>query len=353
MSTILENSIWPNAGGTPGEIKTQIPDGVTIKWPDGDALVGNFVYKDGSLVGFVDTKALILNDSATTVIPYDYANITLDCDLEGDLNIVKGERCKYLKVNYTKLPIGFTELEYLEGSGTQYILLPEPFTTTEDFSFSLEAKQTRASSVGTWQHIFGERSGNYDTGIALSDTTTCVVAWKAIKDMSISALERFSVFCDVSKVVVNGIVSEWDNSANVGREVPYLRVFDKIDMRRFNGRIFNVKVRNAGAALYDLVPVLNAGGEPGMYDKVSRKFFKNVGTGAFGYRIRTTGEAITPLSLRDSYFIKPSGIWAKITGENKLDIIADTDMQDGEKQSYKWFANTAEAYDYFNILEKD
>lgn len=102
MSTILENSIWPNAGGTLGEVKTQIPDGVTAEWPDGDALVGDFVYKDGKLVGFVDTKALILNDSKSTTFDYDCVNITLDNISEGDLTVNRGTRCKYLTIKWGK-----------------------------------------------------------------------------------------------------------------------------------------------------------------------------------------------------------------------------------------------------------
>ena len=30
MSNIFDNSIWPNAGGTLGQNKVQIPDGVTV-----------------------------------------------------------------------------------------------------------------------------------------------------------------------------------------------------------------------------------------------------------------------------------------------------------------------------------
>jgi len=100
MSTTLKNSIWPNADGVLGENKVAIPDGVTTKWPDGDALVGNFVYKDGKLVGFVDTKALINNETKSTTIPYDCVNINLDNILEDTLTIIPGERCKSLTTVY-------------------------------------------------------------------------------------------------------------------------------------------------------------------------------------------------------------------------------------------------------------
>ena len=85
MSSNLQNSIWPNEGGTLGEIKVQIPDGVTTPWPTGDALVHNFVYHKGELVGLVDTKALIANDSKSTTFPYEYVNISLPSIAEGEM----------------------------------------------------------------------------------------------------------------------------------------------------------------------------------------------------------------------------------------------------------------------------
>lgn len=105
MSTNLQNSIWPNAGGTLGEIKVQIPTGTdndTIKWPAGDALVHNFVFNKGKLVGFVDTKAFIANDSKSTTFPYDYVNIQLDKSLEGVMTFNKGERTKHLTITYAE-----------------------------------------------------------------------------------------------------------------------------------------------------------------------------------------------------------------------------------------------------------
>ena len=100
MSSNLQNSIWPNAGGTLGQNKVQIPDGVTTPWPEGDALVHNFVFNKGRLVGFVDTKALIANSSKTTTFPYDYVNIHLDSITEGEMNVEGGAKPEYLIVTF-------------------------------------------------------------------------------------------------------------------------------------------------------------------------------------------------------------------------------------------------------------
>ena len=102
MSSNLQNSIWPNEGGTLGQNKVQIPDGVTTPWPTGDALVGNFVYQNGKLVGFVDTKALTVNDTKSTIINYDYFDIELPFT-EGEIAITRGERSKYFNVRYNPI----------------------------------------------------------------------------------------------------------------------------------------------------------------------------------------------------------------------------------------------------------
>ena len=99
--TNIDYTLWPNAGGTLGQNKVQIPDGITTTWPAGDALVGNFVYNKGNLVGFVDTKALIANESKSTTFPYDYVNIQVDKSLEDVMTFNQGERTKYLTVSYT------------------------------------------------------------------------------------------------------------------------------------------------------------------------------------------------------------------------------------------------------------
>jgi hypothetical protein len=97
----IDYTLWPNTDGNLGNIKVQIPTGIgDDKWPEGDALINNVVYKDGLISGFVDTKALILNDSATTTINYDFVDVVFDSIEEGTLTINRGPRSKYFNVRY-------------------------------------------------------------------------------------------------------------------------------------------------------------------------------------------------------------------------------------------------------------
>ena len=104
--SIFNNSIWPNKDGQLGETKVAIPDGVTTTWPEGDVLVGDFVFNnDGELTGLVDSQSLIANSSGSTTFPYDYVEINLPSIAEGAMTFNQGERCKYLIVDGVDLSV--------------------------------------------------------------------------------------------------------------------------------------------------------------------------------------------------------------------------------------------------------
>ena len=158
----IDYTLWPNADGTLGQNKVAIPDGVNTFWPEGDALVGNFVYKDGKLVGFVDTKALTVNNSKSTTFPYDYVNITVDGSLEGVMTFNRGERTKYLTVTYSS---GNTD-----GGSFDYVIVD--FTTADQTT--IDAIRTAykvvdkkiydidGNVIGTWDTSKLEVGGIYD-----------------------------------------------------------------------------------------------------------------------------------------------------------------------------------------------
>ena len=163
MSSNLQNSIWPNAGGTLGQIKVQIPDGINTTWPEGDALVHNFVFNKGKLVGFVDTKALIANESKSTTFPYDYVNITVDGSLEGVMSFNPGERTKYFTVTYTTSP-------NTDGGSFDYVIVD--FRTTDQETIDSLRTAYRVvdkkmydedgNVIGTWDTSKLEVSGVID-----------------------------------------------------------------------------------------------------------------------------------------------------------------------------------------------
>lgn len=387
MSTILENSIWPNPDpeGPLGIIKVPIPDGINTFWPDGDALIGNVVYKDGLISGFVDTKALILNDSETTVIPYEYVDITLDHTMKDNLTITKGERCKYLNIKYSSLPEGFIELDYLESSGTQYIDtgIATDGTCTIGIKVTPTDKrfQTWCGRLGTDWEINDDTPAEYGDSIiyrygeAETDRKIFVrmrrrymMAASEYPDYDLMGTANIVWTESTEYLTYNGSTAQMikhnnqaKNANNISDKTHWLFRFNSNKESGFGGDgciIHNFRIyNNSGRIVLYLIPVLNMDREAGMYDKISKTFFPNLGTGTFGYRIKNTGEVVAPvkldtqttlMSLRDPYYVAPSGVYARKVNENEIEILADTEETTGE--GWEHFANTAEAYDYFGII---
>lgn len=105
---IHANSIWPNGMKVDsdghavfyplGTNKVNVPIS-SLKWPKGNKVVSSFVYdKDDKLVGFVDSKALIANDSKSTTFPYDYVNISLPSIAEDEMTY-NYDQCAYFILN--------------------------------------------------------------------------------------------------------------------------------------------------------------------------------------------------------------------------------------------------------------
>jgi len=287
----LANSIWPNTGGTLGEIKTQIPDGVTIKWPDGDALVGNFVYKDGNLVGLVDTKALIENDSKTTVFPYDYVNITLDKRLESIMTFEKGERCKFFNINHeVMLPEGYKRLAYLESTGKQYI------DTGIKLSSESEVRCGVAfTSMESFNYVFGGMGEVWlNEGFYVLCINSQLLAGYATQDRSkglpVVQYELYNTKLDKNEFDVNGtqIYAFKPDGSGFTEQPVTCWVFGFRRGPNYGGvpqicRVYSFTISRAGEMQLYFIPCLDPNGTPCMYDIMSQEPFYNDGTGQFLY----------------------------------------------------------------------
>lgn len=363
--TNIDYTLWPNTDGELGKIKVAIPTNAE-DWPAGDALVGNFVYNDGKLAGFVDTKALILNESATTTFPYDYVDIYLSSIQEGTLTVNRGERCKYLNVKFYNdkwLPTGFTELDFLESSGTQYIDTCD-FLDSE-WSVTITAANTAPNNNNNSFGLFGFNSPaplRFALSVYCEESTHRNVAWVGLGDfgemflswdIDTSLFHTYSL--DKSMLTFDGSpafeeeiqTAPFSNSTYTS----FLFKYNSTTQNGFIGRVTSAILYQGNSKKRDFRPVLDADGIPCMYDTVSHTCFRNQGTGTFGYRIKATGDYSAPLSLRDPYYVAPSGVYAKLITENELEIVADTEEVQGD--NWVHFANTSEAYEHFGITFED
>lgn len=179
-----------------------------------------------------------------------------------------------------RLPEGYTALEYIQSSGTQYIDTGRKLTQDSDITIDFKLINNN-KSVG----ILGSRESAAKNNLAMFRDGGLFIGdfseYPKYRFKANSSFNRTKIRMNKTGVLVNGVLNtSWSGVANF--ETPT------------NGLIFDVGNNNwtgnkAVMQLYSytdgntqkLVPCLDTEGVPCMYDLVSQKPFYNAGTGSF------------------------------------------------------------------------
>lgn len=190
----------------------------------------------------------------------------------------------------------YTELEYIESTGTQWIDTGYSFSPNIEYEFSAMMTQviTNAAFLGqstswSWNNsgnsavtfanastgkLYGIYSNNGSVGTQTSSTYLNKRFTATFKNLSLSIdgveLQKFSQ------------VTSWAN------EMPTMHIFNRNMVngsQPTNGayRFYYLKLYDNGILIRDFIPVLDTNDVPCMYDKVSGELFYNKGTGEFLY----------------------------------------------------------------------
>ena len=187
-----------------------------------------------------------------------------------------------LKKSGGGLPEGYTALEYIQSSGTQYIDTGRKLTQDSDITIDFRTVGEKYRSAG----IFGSRESASKNNLTLfldNDARFIVdfSEYQKHRYQTDSSLERTKIRMNKAGVWVNDILKKsWSDVADF--ETPT------------NGLIFDVGNNNwsgnkAVMRLYSytdgdaqrLVPCLDTNGVPCLYDLIGKTALYNQGTGAF------------------------------------------------------------------------
>lgn len=188
---------------------------------------------------------------------------------------------RFVKTKQT-LPY-YCEVEYLEGSGTQWIdmglIIPQ--NAKAEFKFKL-------TSTNDKQAVFGSTSGNngFFFGTAANGQVYCNNTGLVITPViTLSVNTDYTVSQDREKVFING--SEYTTNAggtnNFSAALFARKVSDIAAERYITGRIYYFRLYNNNNLICDFIPALDWDMTPCMYDRVSGQLFYNRGTGSFTY----------------------------------------------------------------------
>ena len=196
-----------------------------------------------------------------------------------------------LKKSSGGLPEGYTAVNYLQSSGTQWIEMG--VAPNQNTKAVLKIKITAFTDNGTT--LIGSRTdGNSkDQFFTYLDSTgrgrflfrvdgqTGAISWKEattnnIYIVTLSGTEMKAELEDGTAVFSTTFsVSDFESTVTMA-------LFKSKPLNNgFKGRIYSCKHYNNGKLIQDFVPCLDTEGVPCMFDFVSQKPFYNVGTGSF------------------------------------------------------------------------
>ena len=190
-----------------------------------------------------------------------------------------------------ELPEGFTGLEYIESSGTQYINMG--FKANENTRIIVDS-QLSASASGSWLALVGSRNSQKVNEYSFwwaPKTKAIYFGFANVAYQQSTALMLERVTIDINKNVLSimGSTTETVTAANASITSEYnVCLFTIIDggtalgsSNRFIGKVYSFKAYDNGTLIRDCIPCINPSGEYGLFDKVNYQFYGNSGTGLF------------------------------------------------------------------------
>lgn len=208
------------------------------------------------------------------------------------------------------LPSGYTKLDYIESSGTQYI--DTGFIPNQDSAVHIVCQPTVASG---WQGIFGARSatnvGEFGVDIPAGTTLRSVYGTGNVTTTVSTVATKLDIYKNKNVCTINGAVLT--NSTETFSSGYPIWIFDKntagAKWNPCSMKLYSCKIYDNGTLVRDFIPCKNASGTLGLWDNVNSVFYANAGTGTF-----STGTKHKTLIDGTGYEIKSGRVLIAGTG---------------------------------------
>ena len=191
-----------------------------------------------------------------------------------------GGRVTTLEENAGGLPSEFTELRYIQSSGTQYI--DTRFKPNQNTKIIVDFQATNTSS-----HVFGARTKYQSNAFALywaSNSAACIqVGNSNFNGGTFNVTARHTVEFTSSYMLLDGkeqstySVSDFQTEYNLY----LLSSPNSATSENMTGKIYSCRLYDGDNLIRDYIPVKNSNDVYGMYDRLNKQFYVNTGTGSF------------------------------------------------------------------------
>lgn len=197
----------------------------------------------------------------------------------------------------SRLPAGYTELEYIQSSGTQYIdtgVVPSTALITE-ITFACESNGIAENAIfGSAWSVSGYFFMVYSEINGFRWHSCGGYADAVVSDVT----AKHNAICQKGKLTLDGV--EYTLSASGSDSTNAVRLFGVTSNEGYTGaangiyKLYRCKMHNGNTVYRDFIPCKNPSGTVGLYDTVNGTFYGNSGAGVF-----TAGAEISALEDRE------------------------------------------------------
>lgn len=178
------------------------------------------------------------------------------------------------------LPSGYTQLEYIRSSGTQYVNTGVVETSNTTIDLDLEVEQILP------HYIYGvqQNSGSY----AYNSIYQNNLFEYNYADLSFTQTARIKMQQRIADGTMYATINGVTLNRPIGVPIPDTILIFAIRFNNGNVRLYPAAVKlyafsikKSGTLVRDFVPCKNDSGAVGLYDTVGARFYANAGTGSF------------------------------------------------------------------------
>lgn len=257
-----------------------------------------------------------------------------------------GNEVRKVKWGASVLPSGYTQLEYLESSGTQYIDTGIKMTTADDVNMLVQftsetptqnfygSRNATSAGTGSWNLFYNVMSGSPsgESRIRL-DWNGVSTDFSSTIPLNTDATIRLYSSSVHGRVVVNGTsYLGYIVKTNANYNTVLFGCNNAGEITRTSLRIKEYSVKRGGTLIQNLIPAKrNSDNELGMYDAASGTFFVNAGTGIFIAGPESGGTTVWRLIPEEYTEVE----WLQSDGACYIDLNRVPNMDDIVEQKFK------------------
>lgn len=247
------------------------------------------------------------------------------CDIYAiqQANLTESEAKNYLLAGLnSNVPLEYTEVEYLEATGTQYIDTGLKATNKTGIEAEFEVLTTSSN------YLLGTRQGA-EFLLTYSASGHFAFDYKGNSRVALTKIGDKVLRIKVKKItgqIVSNVVSHalTESTFETTRNM-YICAESGASNAVANGskRVYSVKIFEDNVLMRNYIPCTrNSDSKPGLYDTVGRKFYTNIGTGEFN-----TGDIVLPSDYTKKDYIQATGAQYIDTGVNISPTVTDWNVE--------------------------